>query len=150
MFIANVVNGIIPSWFFPFINLKRYLVSPAAIIGIIGCADALKATSLIFGRLPNANKTTTTTTTTPSTTTTVAADAGKNDEVWIAFWFVLVGNIRAHAHTHKVTLFVSPPVTPAIKHIRVMLSLDSIWTWRPIIAWAIICCETQSHAYFVA
>lgn len=51
----------------------------AAIIGIIGCADALKATSL-FSR--NANKTTTTASTT-TTIAPIAADAVKDDEVWI-------------------------------------------------------------------
>lgn len=53
----------------------------AAIIGIIGCADALKATSL-FSR--NANKTTTTASTT-TTIAAIAADAVKDDEVWILF-----------------------------------------------------------------
>lgn len=52
----------------------------AAIIGIIGCADALKATSL-FSR--NANKTTTTASTT-TTIAPIAADAVK-EEVWIFF-----------------------------------------------------------------
>lgn len=55
----------------------------AAIIGIVGCADALKATSLIFGRIPNANKTTATTSTTTSTTTvaTIEADPLTDDAV---------------------------------------------------------------------
>lgn len=54
----------------------------SAIIGIVGCADALKATSLIFGRVPNANKTTATTSTTTSTTVaTVDAESTNGDEV---------------------------------------------------------------------
>lgn len=51
----------------------------------MGCANALKATSLIFGRIPNANKTSTTASTTSTTTSTtvatIAADPLNNDEV---------------------------------------------------------------------
>ncbi|XP_031618604.1 probable serine/threonine-protein kinase kinX isoform X2 [Contarinia nasturtii] len=59
----------------------RWLLLLTAIIGIVGCADALKATSLIFGR-SNANKTTasTTTTTTSTTVTTIDADSLNDDE----------------------------------------------------------------------
>lgn len=60
--------------------------SISAIIGIVGSAHALKATSLIFGRAPNANKTTTTTTTTTSTTVaTVGADPLIDEEVSHSF-----------------------------------------------------------------
>lgn len=61
--------------------MKFYFFAFAlAIIGIVGCADALKATSLIFGR--NANKTTTTSTTTTSTTVaSVAVEPTNGDEV---------------------------------------------------------------------
>lgn len=69
-----------PVWLLRFYNVVfLYICLLAAIIGIIGCADALKATSL-FGRIPNANKTTTTS----STTTTIApvtAEAVKTGEV---------------------------------------------------------------------
>lgn len=47
----------------------------------MGCANALKATSLIFGRIPNANKTNTTASTTSTTVATIAADPLNDDEV---------------------------------------------------------------------
>lgn len=75
------------TWTFFYISLNLLniffdLYCFIAIIGIVGCADALKATSLIFGRVPNANKTTTTSTTTSTTTVaTVEADPLIDDAV---------------------------------------------------------------------
>lgn len=61
------------------ISLNFLLIS--AIIGIVGCANALKATALILGRVPNVNKTTTAATTTTTSTTVATSDADLlNDE----------------------------------------------------------------------
>lgn len=59
----------------------------AAIIGVVGYANALKATSLIFGRMPNANKTAAATSTTSTTVATSDADSLNDDEVNNLFFY---------------------------------------------------------------
>lgn len=77
-YLMRILSGF-SSWSNDYVTFSRTI---SAIIGIVGCADALKATSLIFGRVPNANKTTTSaTTTTTSTVATVDADHLNDEEV---------------------------------------------------------------------
>lgn len=67
-----------------------------AIIGIVGCADALKATSLIFGR-SNQNKTTGSTTTTTTTTSTTVASIDGEQPI----------DVEVSVHRFKLNFFLS-------------------------------------------
>lgn len=82
------ISAVLLNWnFAQFSYYQFFCFDFIAIIGIIGCADALKATSLIFGRIPNVNKTTTTAATTTTTSTTVATadtDALNDEDVSIS------------------------------------------------------------------
>lgn len=77
--LIHVCNFHACSALFHIVSLNFLLIS--AIIGIVGCANALKATALILGRVPNVNKTTTAATTTTTSTTVATSDADLlNDE----------------------------------------------------------------------
>lgn len=67
----------------------NFFDSIAAIIVIIGCADALKATSLIFGKSSNKNLTTTTTSTSTTASPAAETDGDGESDVRTLFKFYL-------------------------------------------------------------
>lgn len=67
----------------------NFFDSIAAIIVIIGCADALKATSLIFGKSSNKNLTTTTTSTSTTASPAAETDGDGESDVRTLFTFYL-------------------------------------------------------------
>lgn len=101
----------------------KCLIIVAAIIGIVGRADALKATSLIFGRVPNANKTATTTTTTSTTVATSDADPLIDEEVCIIS--LLMTFVKMICALTKIDLIWMKPINQRAHP----LNVSTIYHW---------------------